>query len=38
VALREPIDSEFKQNRKLAKQLYQQELLEKVRVNKQQHD
>ena len=34
IPLREPIDLEMKLNRKLAKQLYNQERLAKVKMNK----
>lgn len=34
IPLREPLDAEFKANRKLAKQLYNQERLDRVKANK----
>ena len=35
IPLREPLDEDFKLNRKLAKQIYEKERLEKVQKNKQ---
>ncbi|CDW87107.1 UNKNOWN [Stylonychia lemnae] len=37
IPLREPIDQDFKNNRKMAKQLYNQERVEKVKQNKEFH-
>lgn len=38
IPLKDPLDIEFKLNRKLAKQLYEREMQEKVRSNKHQRD
>lgn len=38
IPLKHPIDIEFKLNRKLARQLYEQEMLNKVHLNKEQKD
>jgi hypothetical protein len=38
IPLKHPIDIEFKLNRKLARQLYEQEMINKVHLNKEQKD
>ena len=38
IPLKHPLDIEFKLNRKLARQLYEQEMLNKVHLNKEQKD